>query len=264
MKGGIRMRSEKMRIDFMDAIQLKEMDQVKLMNRTDTKYWFHIDRLPDLLQEIKTDYFILEINGESKLPYNTTYFDTDNNKMFSDHHRGKLNRYKVRRRGYVSSGISFLEVKFKSNKGRTIKKRIPSEFGNTLFTKMENEFLNQHIPFNTSELHPSLINNFYRLTLVNKNFKERCTIDLDLQFEIADKLIALEDMVIVEIKAEGKSTNSPLAKALRELRIKTSGFSKYAIGRTLTDAHLKRNAFKAKIRSIEKIIQSSNNLYNIN
>lgn len=264
LEGNITRARAKTKIDFMDSIQLKEMDQVKLMNRTDTKYWFHIDRLQDLLQEIKTDYFILEINGESKLPYNTTYFDTENNKMFSDHHRGKLNRYKVRRRAYVSSGISFLEVKFKSNKGRTIKKRIPSEFGNTLITKLEHDFLDDHIPFNTNELQASLINNFSRLTLVNKNFKERCTIDLNLHFEIGDKMIALENMVIVEIKAEGKSDNSPLAKALREKRIKSSGFSKYAIGRTLTDAHLKRNAFKAKIRSIEKIIQSSNNLYNIN
>lgn len=255
---------EKMKPGYMDSIQLEAMDRVKLMNRTDTKYWFHRDRLKDLLQEIRTDYFILEINGESELAYNTTYFDTETNKMFSEHHRGKLNRYKVRRRTYVSSGISFLEVKFKNNKGRTIKKRIPSEFGNTLFTELEIEFLNHHIPFNTNRLHPSLINNFYRLTLVNKNFKERVTIDLNLQFEIGDKMIALEDLVIVEIKSEGKSSGSPLALALRKLRIKASGFSKYAVGRTLTDTRLKRNAFKAKIRSIEKTIHSNNNLYYIN
>jgi len=264
IEGNIIAGRSETRTDFTDPIQLEEMDQVKLMNRTDTKYWFHIDRLNNLLQEIKTDYFILEINGESELPYNTTYFDTENNRMFSDHHNGKLNRYKVRRRAYVSSGISFLEVKFKSNKGRTIKKRIPSEFGNTLFTKLECDFINHHIPFNTSELRPSLINNFSRLTLVNKNFKERCTIDLNLQFEIGDKMIALENLVIVEIKSEGKSEHSPLARALREKRIKCSGFSKYAVGRTLTDAHLKRNAFKEKIRSIEKTAHSNNNLYYIN
>lgn len=256
------MKAEK--TNYFDSIQLEEMNQVKLMNRTDTKYWFHYKRLQQILKDIKDDYFILEINNESHLPYKTTYYDTPKNNMFSEHHNGKLNRYKVRRRSYVSSGISFLEVKFKNNKGRTIKKRISSEFGNTLFTVQENEFLNQHIPFNPNELSPSLINNFSRLTLVNKNFKERCTIDLNLRFESGDKIIALDDLVIVEIKAEGKSTNSPLAIALREQRIKSSGFSKYCVGCTVTNAVLKRNAFKRKIRSIEKTIQTNNNLYHFN
>lgn len=254
---------EKTKADFMDSILLEDMEQVKLMNRTDTKYWFHVEKLKEILMRIKEDYFVLTINGDSELPYSTTYFDTENNKMFSEHHNGKLNRYKVRRRVYVSSGISFLEVKFKNNKGRTIRKRIPSEFGNTLFTKLEYDFLSQHIPFDINDLHPSLVNSFSRLTLVNKNFKERCTIDLNLQFEIGDKMIALEDLVIVEIKSDGKSDHSPLAKALRDLRIKASGFSKYTVGRTLTDASLKRNAFKAKIRAIEKTIHYNTNLYQL-
>ncbi len=251
-------------IDLFDSIRLEEMDQVKLMNRTDTKYWFHSERLFEIFKEIKNDYYILEINSECKLPYTTTYYDTSNNNMFTEHHNGKLNRYKVRRRSYVSSGISFLEIKLKNNKGRTIKKRIPSEFGNTIFTAKENEFLQHYIPFNSHELSPALINNFSRFTLVNKNFKERCTIDMNLRFEMEDKIIALDNLVIVEIKSDGKSAVSPLALALREQRIKTSGFSKYCVGRAVTDNSLKRNAFKEKIRNIEKTIQSNINLYHIN
>lgn len=253
-----------MNTDFLDPIELDEMDKVKLMNRTDTKYWFHASWLQSLLYEIKDNYFILNIDGEKLLPYATTYFDTEENRMFVEHHNGKLNRYKIRRRSYVSSGISFLEVKFKNNKGRTIKKRIPSDIGNTLLTAKEMQFLEKKVPFHIGDIKPSLMNNFSRLTLVNKNFKERCTIDLNLQFEIADKLITLENLVIVEIKSDGKSANSPLALALRDQRIKTSGFSKYCVGRTVTDVSLKRNAFKSKIRSIDKTIQTANNLYNIN
>lgn len=253
-----------MKTELLESIQLKEMDRVKLMNRTDTKYWFHYQCLQQILHEIQNDYFVLEINNESKLPYTTSYYDTLNNNMFTEHHNGKLNRYKVRRRSYVSSGISFLEVKFKSNKGRTIKKRISSEFGNSAFTDQEIEFLSRYIPFNPDELHFTLINNFSRLTLVNKNFKERCTIDMNLRFEMADKSIALEDLVIVEIKSDGKIENSPLALALYEQRIKPSGFSKYCVGRTLTDVALKRNAFKGKIKRIEKTINTNNNLYHFN
>jgi len=253
-----------MKAELLEPIQLEEMDRVKLMNRTDTKYWFHYELLQQILHEIQKDYFVLEINNESELPYTTTYYDTSNNNMFTEHHNGKLNRYKVRRRSYVSSGISFLEIKFKNNKGRTIKKRITTEFGNTTFTTQETEFLSRHIPFNPEELHPTLINNFSRLTLVNKNFKERCTIDMNLRFEIADKTAALSDLVIVEIKSDGKVDNSPLASALFEQRIKPSGFSKYCVGRTLTNGALKRNAFKGKIRRIEKTIKTNNNLYHFN
>lgn len=247
-----------------DSIRLEEMDKVKLMNRTDTKYWFHASHISEILHSIMNDYFILKIGGQADLPYGTTYYDTTESNMYTAHHNGKLNRYKVRRRSYVTSGISFLEVKFKSNKGRTIKKRISAEFGKISFTPEENEFLSQHIPFNTIDLQPSLINNFSRLTLVNKNLQERCTIDLNLQFKTNDKQVSLDNLAIVEIKSEGSASNSPLARALRNQRIKTSGFSKYCVGRTVTDSSLKRNAFKSKIRSIEKTIQTRSNLYDFN
>ena len=122
--------------DFFDPIQLEEMEKVKLMNRTDRKYWFHFDFLPELLQTIKHDYYILNIDGKNQLPYTTTYYDTTKNKMYASHHNGKLNRFKIRRRSYVASRISFLEIKFKSNKGRTIKKRIPADFNNLKFTRL--------------------------------------------------------------------------------------------------------------------------------
>ncbi len=248
-----------MKTDFFDSIKLEEMDQVKLMNRTDRKYWFHSGDLQELLHLIKHDYYILNIDGENKLPYSTTYYDTDTNQMYASHHNGKLNRFKIRRRSYVSSGISFLEIKFKSNKGRTIKKRIKTNNSNSLFTKKEDQFLSVNTPFNCEQLEPALINEFSRLTLVNKNFKERCTIDTNLQFKTTDKSVCLENLVIVEIKSEGGSAISPLALALRDQRIKASGFSKYCVGRTIIDPDLKQNAFKQKIRSIEKVIQTNMN-----
>ncbi len=246
--------------ESFETIQLKEMDQVKLMNRTDTKYWFHMKEMQLILDAIKDDYYVLNIDGKGQLPYATSYFDTENNEMFINHHNGKRNRYKVRKRSYVNSGISFLEVKFKTNKGRTIKKRISIEANDPKFTKEEDAFLQSVAPYAANDLQLSLLNEFSRITLVNKNFKERCTIDLNLHFEYEDKAVLLSNMVIVEIKSEGKSS-SPLVLALRDHRIKTSGFSKYCVGRTMTDLSLKRNSFKAKIRSIEKMLDFNFNIY---
>ncbi|MGQ1945685.1 polyphosphate polymerase domain-containing protein [Geofilum sp. OHC36d9] len=248
-------------VELFDPISLEEMDKVKLMNRTDTKYWFHIKELHRLLEMVKADYFILNMHNEVALPYETVYYDTDVNSMFIAHHNGKLNRYKIRRRSYVSSGISFLEVKFKSNKGRTIKKRISSDFEERRFNEAEDTFIHGITPFTVESLRPSLINNFSRITLVNRNFKERCTIDFNLTFKSDNHQVALNNLVIVEIKADGCSSESSLARALRDQRIKSSGFSKYCIGRTVTDYSLKRNAFKDKVRKIEKTINTTG-LYN--
>lgn len=243
-------------------IRLEDMDRVKLMNRTDTKYWFHIKHLESLLDAIRNDYYILTMQNEVALPYSTVYYDTAENRMYTAHHNGKLNRYKIRRRTYLLSGISFLEVKFKSNKGRTKKTRIAGKNHTSGFSAEEVAFLEKQTPFTAEQLSPSLSNHFERITLVNKNFGERCTLDFRLTFASLNKQFDLPNMVILEVKADGSPAGSPLVKALREMRIKSSGFSKYCIGKMLTDAGIKQNAFKPKIRQIEKTLETSNRLNN--
>ena len=52
------------------------MNQVKLMNRTDQKFWFHADDLQDLLIDCYRYYYMLNVNGQYEIPYSTTYYDT--------------------------------------------------------------------------------------------------------------------------------------------------------------------------------------------
>lgn len=249
-----------MKTDVFEPILLEQMDQVKLMNRTDTKYWFHVDKLQDLLNDVKDDYYLLHINQQGLLPYTSTYYDTDRDHMFTAHQNGKLNRFKIRRRTYLTSDKSFMEIKFKSNKGRTMKHRIETS-AQPHITTTEDTFIKESSPFNGNDLRPVLINKFNRLMLVSKAFDERCTIDVDLEFDNLDKSISLDNLTIVEIKAEGFSKTSPLMKALAKRHIKSSGFSKYCVGRTISDHHLKRNNFKRKIRQIENILNCPNKLY---
>ncbi len=253
-----------MKAKNFNPIQLEQMNQVTLMNRTDQKFWFHSDSLQDLLHAVTEDYFMLNVNGQYEIPYSTTYYDTGNNAMYTSHHNGKLNRYKIRRRIYLSSGLSFLEIKKKNNKGRTIKKRIESDFIQSSFTATESKFIATHTPFSCDDLRPSLSNGFSRVTLVNKNLMERCTIDLDLKFSGPGNSIVLDKLVIIEIKREGTLLFSPLAAALKEQRIKSSGFSKYCMGRSITEPGLKQNAFKRKKRIIEKTIRQDLHISNKN
>jgi len=114
-----------------DAISLGEMDGVALMHRVDTKFLINTKQLSELLLKAHDFYHVVQIQGERLTPYKTIYFDTSDAKMYNMHHNGKLNRVKVRTRSYVNSGISFLEIKKKNNKGKTTKNRILIE--NRLF-----------------------------------------------------------------------------------------------------------------------------------
>ena len=104
-------------------IKLAEMDNVKLMSRSDTKFAFKFSKLPELLNQMMPFYKVLEINGKFIHDYKSLYFDTDDRKFYLDHHNGRVNRNKVRFREYVGSDLTFLEIKRKNNKGKTIKKR---------------------------------------------------------------------------------------------------------------------------------------------
>ena len=101
------------------TISLDEMDDVKLMSRTDTKFAFQSKILPILLNKITPFYKVLSINGDLIHDYKSLYFDTDDRKFYLDHHNRRVNRHKVRFREYVGSSLTFLEIKRKNNKGRT-------------------------------------------------------------------------------------------------------------------------------------------------
>ena len=77
-------------------IALKEMDRVKLMDRTDTKFIFKYDQLHELLDQLKEDYSILEVNGNRLSRYESLYFDTKNFDLYHCHHRGKASRFKIK------------------------------------------------------------------------------------------------------------------------------------------------------------------------
>lgn len=106
------------------SISLGEMSEVKLMNRMDSKYVAPIHKVIEILNLAKNDYFVYKNNSESILTYRNLYYDTIDYKMYIEHHNQRLPRQKVRIRHYVNSQDSFLEVKSKNNKGRTIKNRI--------------------------------------------------------------------------------------------------------------------------------------------
>ena len=163
-------------------ISLDDMDCVKLMSRTVTKFAFQANKLPSLLKRLTPFYRVLVIDGKSIHDYKSLYYDTDQRKFYIDHHNQRVNRNKVRFREYVGSGLTFLEVKLKNNKKRTIKKRMKVD-------AIPKELSKEHIAYikkiigKKLEVKAKQWINFSRLTFVHKTQKERLTMDINLSFE---------------------------------------------------------------------------------
>ncbi len=250
------MKSITEKANMLPPITLEEMSGIKLMNRTDTKFVATIEQLHAFLHAVHGQYYIQVKNGERLAFYHTTYFDTDDYKMYRMHHSGRQVREKIRVRTYMDTNDTFLEIKNKNNHGRTKKKRIMVDGVDTLRAESENvvPFLAKHAWYRLEEISPVIENWFNRITLVNFAKTERLTIDFNLRFHHlkSDMHDRLDGVAILELKRDG-NVASPALEIIRRLRIKQSGFSKYCIGSALTHAGLKRNNFKERLRMIHRM-----------
>ncbi len=242
-------------------ILLSKMEGVALLNRTDTKYVLAATTLQQIMPQLADDYSTLVVNGKQMSPYRTLYFDTPSFGLYHRHHAGVLERYKVRSREYVDSHLSFLEVKHKTNKGRTIKIRMQTaELTESLFGENV-DFLEGTYPYDAVELQPKLWIEYARITLVSHHRKERVTIDTNLSFSWKERTISLPHMAIIEIKEDGVSHRSDMGLQLRRRQVRSTGFSKYCVGSSMIYPELKHNNFKSKLRLVEKLERGASNVY---
>lgn len=230
-----------------DTISLEEMGSVRLMNRVDTKYVTTLPQLCQLLHLAGAEYRVQEIDGWRNMPYYTCYYDTPNCDMFHEHLRGRKRRQKIRLRIYEESETAFMEIKTKSNKGRTSKKRTLATEGYALSSYAN--FITAYLHYPMEGLVRQVENHFTRLTLVNRAMTERLTIDTNLWFHNVNtnNICSLNGLVVVELKRDGR-TASPVQEMMRQLHIHPCGFSKYCIGMALTNHALRQNRLKPKLR----------------
>jgi hypothetical protein len=204
------------------------------------------------LESLSDNYYCLEINSQRISTYNTTYFETNEGDFFYNHHRGKSNRYKIRERYYNLTDESFLEIKFKNNKKKTIKKRIQLAGDNIQEDKAK--FIAEITPYKIENISPRIINTYKRISLVNKNMKERVTLDFDLSFIQDGKVVKKLDFLgIAELKREDYSARSDFLKEAKILRLKENGFSKYCYGNVFLFDDIKKNRFKPGLLLLDKI-----------
>ncbi len=240
------------RLNTFEPITLAEMEQVSLLNRTDTKFVFHKDRLDGILQKAHENYRALVVQQMNYADYDTHYFDTEDLKFYHAHHNKRSNRYKVRMRSYVNSNLHFFEIKFKSNKNRTIKNRIEIDALSEQIKGEASDLLLNTVGISSDKLQRKVQINCRRITLVNKQLTERVTIDFDLRYNINQQWHKYDNIVIIEVKQDRLGKSSFLS-LMRAEHLRPMSLSKYCFGLANHTKGIKYNSFKKQMLYVDKI-----------
>lgn len=238
-------------LTHFERISLEEMSAVALLDRFDTKYLLPGAALNSFLATIMPEYSLLQVENETVHSYETLYYDTPDLQFYRAHHNRHRNRYKVRSRKYVESGLHFNEVKHKVNTGNTIKYRKQRSPNGMSYDVKFKEFVRETgCPIDL--LSPQLLVKYNRMTLVHTEGIERLTIDTALQVE-NENAYSFDNLVIVEQKRKRGSGRTAAGNVLKSLRFYPSGFSKYCMGIAATRTDVKKNNFKRTFNTVEKL-----------
>jgi hypothetical protein len=233
--------------DDYESINLEQMEDVALLDRTDTKFVMSNWQLSQALAALQADYWMLAVDGKRLNHYRTLYFDSPGFELYLLHVNGRADRYKVRSREYTDTHLSYLEVKHRTPKDRTIKERLCTARPVTWMTAEAEEWLQEVYPYDSQALEPKLWNTFTRLTLVSKQRCERVTLDVDLTFHAGARMAHLDNIAIAEVKMERGNCHSPFMQQMHLQQVHRRGFSKYCIGVGLVYDGVKKNALKPKL-----------------
>jgi hypothetical protein len=239
------------KLDEFIKINLKELDEVKLLNRIDSKYIVHVSQFIELLDEIKTSYKVLKIEDKMIHSYESLYFDTDDFTLYNYHHNGKADRFKTRYRKYIDSGLCYFEVKYKDKANRTDKKRVKKERILLELDDIDKSII-EHDQVDIHGLKPQVWIYFKRITLANNNMKERLTLDLNISFERHGQKQEFPHIVIIEIKQEKSNSTSEILTSLKKRHLEQIGFSKYSTAIALME-NVKSNNFKPNFIKLKKL-----------
>lgn len=230
-------------------IGLAELDDASLMDRVDTKFALPERLLVEFLEALAEDYRVLEVDGDRRSPYSTLYFDTPSRDCYMEHQNGRATRHKFRMRSYGSSRNAFFEVKQRTNKGRTIKRRVEIPAIRPSLGP-ESLALAESVAGKAVKLRPQIRTAYRRVTLVSLDATERVTIDTDIEFRDGPRRVDLPGVAIAEVKQTRLSRRSPVLLWLRAAGVRPQRLSKYCVGSAMLDPSLKHNRFKTDLLAL--------------
>lgn len=252
-------------VRMLPAISLDELNaRAALQTRRDRKYILNQYMASELVTwlssvDSREDARVLDINGNRSSLYDSIYLDTPEMTCYRMAVQKNRRRFKVRRRTYMDSGQSFLEVKTKSANSQTIKDRV--EWDALGMEQRASEFIGECLDarVKADELHlePALRTRYRRTTIHLAAANMRLTIDQDLTWIAADgSATARSDAVIIETKSPGHASNADHYLWAAGYRPLPS--SKYAAGIALFHPELPRERWTRTINRYLKVIVDPN------
>ncbi|MCL6423271.1 polyphosphate polymerase domain-containing protein [Brachybacterium sp. JHP9] len=256
-------------LERIPGIDLGELaERASLMTRVDRKYLVPLPAVRGLLEALDGGLRVLEIDGARTFRYRSTYYDTADLRSFRDAAGSRRRRFKIRRRDYVDTGASYLEVKTPTGRGETSKQRIeipsrlpadrPLAGGQLAF--VQERLIDAGCTPPTLPLVPILGTTYDRSTLLVESEGSRLTIDAELTWQDLRQDLrtdragpparrrALSGLVVVETKAgtqPGRADRWLWSHAHRPLRL-----SKYSTGLALLDEALPRNRWHQTLGAV--------------
>lgn len=243
-------------LDRMQPVTLAQLDAVALLDRVDTKFLLTSQQLVEILPKLAQEYLVLEIQGRRRHQYRTLYFDTPDLDLYHLHHASRPVRHKVRSRSYVDSGLSFFEIKAKTQDNRTVKSRLSTPKFVTEWPPEVRTFVTGILGDSASALQPTLSNDFYRVTLIDRRASERVTLDLNIQFNCDGRTAVLPGIVIAELKQSGTDRHSVFADQMQAAGIIPTSISKYCAGVGLLISNVEHEASAKMLVAIEQLTRS--------
>ena len=234
-----------------DAHALSELGDAALMDRVDTEFVVPRALLPELLEAMRDHYSALEIGGLRDFRYLNDYLDGPDHRFYRDHHVGRARRFKLRRRTYLDDGGSFLEVKRRTVRGRTVKVRAAFDVAGG--GAAPGGFLARAGIGDASRLRVVQRGAYRRVALADPARGERLTVDRDLVFvgAAAGRTVALGPWAVIELKQARRDGASPFLRWARARGVRPCPFSKYCMGVYLTGPEgLARNRFHETARRV--------------
>lgn len=236
-----------------DAVPLDRLGAAALMDRVDTKFVLPVQIVPEVLRLCTSYYWILDVDGRRLSRYRTVYYDTADLAFYHAHHAGRAPRRKVRVRTYVDTDQHYLEVKLRTNKGRTVKSRLRLECDPV--RAPDHLGVRPHFmafPAAPEDLREVVTVDYTRLTLVSRDATERVTLDMAIEFSTDGRRAVYPSIAIAEVKQRRRS-RSRFFEATRALGLREGGLSKYCLGVASLYEGVKINRFKSVLRHIHRM-----------
>ncbi|GAB7192055.1 VTC domain-containing protein [Kineococcus sp. NUM-3379] len=253
---------------LLEPVGLEELvERAALLTRVDRKYVLPLVAAERFVAELGRSARVLEIGGRRSAGYESLYLDTPGLTSYHLAARARRHRFKVRRRTYLDGGGSYLEVKTRDPRGRTVKERILCGATSELLDAEGVRFVEERLARSGAArvpgplLRPALRTRYERTTLFLPADGSRVTVDTGLVWDRARDLPAgaalrLGPLAVVETKS-GTSA-SPADRLLWSLGHRPARISKYGTGLAVLRPDLPSNRWRAVVnRHVRAVVPAA-------